>query len=115
MTGCGRARATRVNRNCPINVRMSTVPKVVFGKVMGSISRTAKTDFSLLPRSGSTNGFIGIRRHVPIQVRFANRGEPRSVGHLHTKVGIRYMMGCWYVRRVAPFTVPTVHSFIPRG
>lgn len=67
---------------------MSTLPKGIFRNAMATVSRTANSGCSLIPASGSTKGFIGMRRHVPMEVSLGSVA-PRRVDDLETKVVMR--------------------------
>lgn len=85
MTGCGRARVRGLRLKRRMTVAISTVDNGRFGKGVATVSKTANSGCSLIPASGSTNGFIGVRRHVPIHVSFASLSG-RSGDDLTTNV-----------------------------
>lgn len=67
---------------------ISTIPKGVFRKRIATVSRTANSGCSLIPASGSTKGFMGMRRQVPMQVRLRSISS-RRVTRLETNVVMR--------------------------
>lgn len=87
MTGCGRARVRGLRVKRRMSIAMSTVDSGRFAKGIASVSKTANSGCSLIPASGSTKGFMGVRRHVPMHVSFAGLSG-RSGRQLTTNVVI---------------------------
>ncbi|MFL1683107.1 HlyD family secretion protein [Coprobacter secundus] len=71
-----------------VDIKVDTIPNVIFKGIVKSISRATGASFSLIPQDNSAGNFVKVEQRIPLRINFSNGNKPEDMEKLRAGMNV---------------------------